>query len=215
MNSTFDTDLLRGSVHHKANRISQNKRARFKAPEVMLKISGHCRNVGHIQSHFDYISRNGKLEIEDELGQTYQEPEVLHQMAKNWCKDSASSRNKARHTTHLILSMPNGTEPQAVKKAARAFAKKTFADNHQYVFALHTDTDSPHVHLTVKNLGFNGKRLHIKKGQPQIWREQFANELEQLGISAEATPKIKPWQLPQPNAYFKIRVNSDREELER
>ena len=53
--------------------------------------------------------------------------------------------------------------------------------------ALHTDTDSPHVHLTINNLGFDGKRLHVRKGLPQLWREQFACELDRLGVAAEAT----------------------------
>ena len=59
------------------------------------------------------------------------------------------------------------------------------------MFTLHTDTGSPHVHLTVKNLGFDGRRLHVRKGLPQVWREQFACELERLGVAAEATPSLK------------------------
>ena len=183
--------LLSGDVQHKSNRIKSLRHYNKKPPEVMVKISGHCKNMAHIQSHFEYISRNGQLDIEDELGQVFQNTDDLHQIAKEWCSDTSSSKSNTRHTTHIVLSMPNGTEPKAVKQAARAFAKKTFANNYQYVFALHTDTDSPHVHLTIKNLGFDGKRLHIKKGQPQIWREEFACELEKIGVAAEATRKLK------------------------
>ncbi|MCL1080204.1 DNA relaxase [Parashewanella spongiae] len=156
--------LLSGDVRLKSNRIKSLRHYNKKPPEVMVKISGHCKNMAHIQSHFEYISRNGQLDVEDELGQVYQDTDDLHQMAKQWCSDTSSTKPNTRHTTHIVLSMPNGTEPYAVKKAARAFAKNTFADNYQYVFALHTDTDSPHVHLTIKNLGFDGKRLHIRKG---------------------------------------------------
>ncbi len=183
--------LLSGDVKYKANRIKQSGRYTKKPPEVMVKISGHCNNLSHIQAHFDYISRNGKLDIEDEQGQIYQDTDALNLIAKEWCSDTASNKKNARHTTHIILSMPDGTEPKAVKQAVSAFAKKTFADNHQYVMALHTDTDSPHVHLTVKNLGFDGKRLHVKKGLPHVWREKFAEELERQGIAAEATPSLK------------------------
>ncbi len=185
------SDLFSGDVRYKANRIKQSGRYTKKPPEVMIKISGHCKNLTHIQAHFDYISRNGKLDIEDEQGQIYQDTDALHLIAKEWCSDTASNKKNARHTTHIILSMPDGTEPKAIKQAVSAFAKKTFANNHQYVMALHTDTDSPHVHLTVKNLGFDGKRLHVKKGLPQVWREGFAAELERLGITAEATPCLK------------------------
>ena len=156
----------------------------------MVKISGHCYSSAHTQSHFDYISRNGKLEVEDELGEVYQDKSSIHQLAQDWDEPVAITKRRTRHSTHLVLSMPYGTEPKAVKQAVRQFAKKTFADNYQYVFALHTDTDSPHVHLTVKNLRFDGKRLHVRKELPQVWRELFACEIEMLGIAAEATPSL-------------------------
>ena len=188
--------LLSGDVRYKANRINSLSRHRKKPPEVMVKISGHCYSSSHTQSHFDYISRNGKLEVEDELGEVYQDKTSIQQLAQDWEEPVTSTKRRTRHSTHLVLSMPDGTEPKAVKQAVRAFAKKIFADNNQYVFALHTDTDSPHAHLTVKNLGFDGKRLHVRKGLPQVWREQFAGELERLGVAAEATcclnQKIKP-----------------------
>ena len=179
--------LLTNDIRHKPNRIRQHSKHHQKLLEVMVKITGYCKSSQHIAAHLDYISRNGKLDVEDELGFIHSEPSELHQIAGQWLIDTQSQRKNVRHTTHIILSMPDGTEPEVVKQAVRQFAKKTFAENHQYVFALHTDTDSPHVHLTVKNLGFDGKRLHIKKGLPQVWREQFAYELERLGIAAEAT----------------------------
>ncbi len=184
------SDLLSGGVRNKSNRIKTSGRYIQKPPEVMVKVSGFCQSAGHTQAHMDYISRNAKLELEDEQGLIYQDRDSINKLASDWHHETEPKKN-ARYTSHLVLSMPNGTEPKAVKQAVRAFAKNIFADNHQFVFALHTDTDSPHVHLTVKNLGFDGKRLHIKKGQPQIWREQFAKELERLGIAAEATPGLK------------------------
>ena len=52
---------------------------------------------------------------------------------------------------------------------------------------MHDDTDNPHVHLVVRNLGFDNKRLHVKKGDPQKWRETFASELNKVGVNASAT----------------------------
>ncbi|MCL1078020.1 relaxase/mobilization nuclease domain-containing protein [Parashewanella spongiae] len=187
--------LLNGDVRTKSNRVRANGRYNKKPPEVMVKISGFGYSKIHTANHFDYISRNGKLEIEDEAGQVYQEQNAINQLAQDWSDTDVQQRKRTRHSTHLIFSMPDGTEPNAVKQAVRSLAKKTFAQNHQYVFALHTDTDSPHVHLTIKNLGFDGRRLHVRKGLPQVWREQFAVELERLGVAAEATPcfnKIRP-----------------------
>ncbi|RLV60399.1 DNA relaxase [Parashewanella curva] len=182
--------LLNNDVWHKPNRIKSSKSFTRKPPEVMVKISGYCYTADHTRSHFDYISRNGKLEIEDECGQIYHDKQSLHLLAKDWGEPQTNTKRRTRHSTHIVLSMPDGTEPKAVKKAVREFAKKTFSDNHQYIMALHTDTDSPHVHLTVKNLGFDGKRLHVRKGLPQVWRERFAIEMEREGVAAEATSSL-------------------------
>ena len=185
------SNLLHSDVRTKSNRIRSKSGYVKKSPEVMIKVSGFGYNACHTAHHFDYISRNGKLELEDETGLIYQQQQTIQELSNDWNDTNIQTSRKTRHCTHLILSMPEGTEPQALKQAVRIFAKSNFATNYQYVFALHTDTDSPHVHLTIKNLGFDGKRLHIKKGQPQKWREQFADELERLGVAAEATPSLR------------------------
>ncbi|RJY07048.1 DNA relaxase [Parashewanella spongiae] len=186
----YTSDLLTGDVRHKSNRIKSSSCYTRKPPEVMVKISGYCYSSDHTKSHFDYITRNGKLELEDKLGETYNDRNIIHQLANDWQDPQTNSKRRTRHSTHLVLSMPDGTDPKAVKQAVRQFAKKIFAHNYQYVMALHTDTDSPHVHLTIKNLGFDGKQLHVRKGLPQIWREQFVCELERQGVAAEATPSL-------------------------
>lgn len=186
------SDLLDGDVRTKGNKtrnLSRAKRIADRAPEVMVKISGNTKDAGHVQAHLDYISRNGKLEIEDERGEILKGKTAVRALAKDWSQDQGKRRKNTRETTNIVLSMPDGTEPKAVKNAARSFAKKQFGKNYQYVMALHTDTDSPHVHLTVKNLGYDGRRLHVKNGDPQLWRESFATELERLGVEAEATPR--------------------------
>lgn len=186
------SDLLEGHVKHKANKTGNLRRAKKianRAPEVMVKISGNTKGADHVKAHLDYISRNGKIEIEDERGAILKGKTAVRALAKDWSQDQGRRRKNTRETTNIVLSMPEGTEPKAVKDAARAFAKHQFGKNYQYVMALHTDTDSPHVHLTVKNLGYDGRRLHVKKGDPQKWRESFAAELEKRGVEAEATPR--------------------------
>lgn len=185
-------DLLEGPVKHKSNRAANRARARriaSRVPEVMVKITGNAKGADHVQSHLDYISRNGKLELEDERGDVIHGKDEVRALAKDWSQDQGKRRKNTRDTTNIIMSMPAGTEPRDVKDAVRAFAKRQFGQNHQYVMALHTDTDSPHVHLTVKSLGYDGRRLNVKKGDPQKWREAFATELERRGVEAEATPR--------------------------
>ncbi|UVW30736.1 relaxase/mobilization nuclease domain-containing protein (plasmid) [Massilia sp. H6] len=103
--------------------------------------------------------------------------------------DSSPPRKNRRDTMHFVLSMPEGTPETAVLTAARRFAKSVFSANHEYVFALHTDEPHPHVHLSVRISGFDGRRLTPRKADLQDWRDSFAREMRDQGIEAEATPR--------------------------
>ncbi|MES2664154.1 MAG: relaxase/mobilization nuclease domain-containing protein [Pseudomonadota bacterium] len=187
-------NLLAGSVRFKRNTTSdiRNRIQRITsyATEVMVKISGHAKGSDHVRAHLEYISRQGDISLENERGEIIQSSIELEKLHADWMHDQGKRHFNTRDTTNIVLSMPKCTDEKAVKNASRAFAKKQFSLNHQYVFALHTDVDHPHVHLTVKALGFDGKRLHVKKGEPQQWRELFAEQLRQQGLIAEATPRF-------------------------
>ena len=183
-------ELMSGSVefkHSKDHLRKKIERVAERSPEVMVKVTGHTKGVKHMLSHLDYISRNGKVELETERGDILKSKEEVRKLHSEWAKNNGKRTKNTRETSNIILSMPEETNPKKVKEAVREFAKKTFSENYQYVFALHEDTKNPHVHLTIKTLGFDRKRLQIKKGDPQKWREGFARELRYLGVEAEAT----------------------------
>ncbi|MCK1326787.1 relaxase/mobilization nuclease domain-containing protein [Bradyrhizobium sp. 156] len=163
-----------------------------RAPEVMVKITGRTKGVAHLKSHLAYITRNGELDGETEQGATLAGRSGLKDLQQRW-EDDASLDDKRRRdgslSINIILSMPAGTDAVVVKDSARAFAIETFGYNHDYVFVQHLDNKHPHVHLTVRSLGHDGKRLNPRKADLQAWRERFAGELRLRGIAAEATPR--------------------------
>lgn len=163
-----------------------------RAPEVMVKITGRTKGVAHLKSHLAYITRNGELDAETEQGATLAGRSGLKDLQQRW-EDDAGLDDKRRRdgslSVNIVLSMPAGTDAVAVKESARAFAIETFGDNHDYVFVQHLDNKHPHVHLTVRSLGHNGKRLNPRKADLQAWRERFAGKLRLRGIAAEATPR--------------------------
>ena len=163
-----------------------------RAPEVMVKITGRTKDVAHLKSHLAYITRNGELGAETEQGATLTGRPGLKDLQQRWEDDAGlddKRRRDASLTINIILSMPAGTDAVAVKESARAFAIETFRCNHDYVFVQHLDNKHPHVHLTVRSLGHDGKRLNPRKADLQTWRERFAGELRLRGIAAEATPR--------------------------
>lgn len=162
-----------------------------KAPEVMVKISGGGKNMQQIKAHMDYISRNGEVELEDENGHTFNGKEDVRDVRDAWAKGKIGipyEGDKRKEAFNIILSMPPGTNRQAVKDAARAFAAEQFG-NHQYVFAAHDDEKHPHVHLAVKAMDKDGVRMNPRKADLQQWRELFAEKMRDQGIEANATPR--------------------------
>ncbi|AIP36288.1 relaxase/mobilization nuclease domain protein [Paraburkholderia xenovorans LB400] len=91
---------------------------------------------------------------------------------------------------NVLLSMPPGTDRQAVRKAARAFAAEEFGDGRRYVFAAHDDEAHPHVHMSIQVRGPDGKRLNPRKQDLQRWRERFAAQLREQGVEANATRRL-------------------------
>jgi hypothetical protein len=85
--------------------------------------------------------------------------------------------------------MPPGTPAEKVLKAVRKLAVNEWQLKHRYAMALHTDDDHPHVHVVLKAVSEQSKRLNIRKATLRSWRAQFAANLRELGVAANATDR--------------------------
>jgi hypothetical protein len=162
-----------------------------RAPQVMVKVTGGGRGMRAIAAHFRYISKNGRLEIEDQRGETMRGKDTLYDLAEEWRFGGSLIPNDAepghrREAFNIMLSMPRGTDPLAVQRAAREFAQVELAD-HKYVMVLHDHQANPHVHISVRAESRHGKRLNPRKADLHRWRETFAEKLRAYGVEAEAT----------------------------
>ncbi|MCP5272068.1 MAG: conjugal transfer protein TraS [Burkholderiaceae bacterium] len=182
---------LRGrSIAQRAARLRERIAATVerRAPQVMVKVTGGGRGMKAIAAHFRYISKNGRLDVEDDRGEVSQGRDAVRDLAEEWRFGGAyiGDTSPRREAFNIILSMPRGTNPLAVQQAARLFARQEFAD-HKYVMVLHDHQANPHVHLSVRAESKDGRRLNPRKGDLHRWREVFAARLRELGIEAEAT----------------------------
>ena len=85
--------------------------------------------------------------------------------------------------------MPAGTPPEKVLEAVKNFAREEFGAKHRYAMVLHTDEPHPHVHMVVKAMGYDGKRLNIRRETLRGWRREFAKHLREQGVAANATER--------------------------
>jgi hypothetical protein len=159
-----------------------------RAPQVMVRVTGGGRGMGAIAAHFRYIAKAGRLPLEDDRGVVREGKDALRALTDQWRYGGAEigETSPRREAFNVILSMPRGTDPLTVQRAAREFARAEFAD-HRYVMVLHDHQANPHVHLSVRAESKNGKRLNPRKADLQRWREMFAERLRGWGIDAEAS----------------------------
>ena len=183
--------------HEQLEQLSRTARG---VPEVMVKVTGGGRDGHGVAAHFEYIGRNGVLEIETDDGRTLTGESLGKVLVQDWDLDLYPTRlprgltkNQIRRTAKLVhnitLSMPATTDARKVLAAARAFASENFALKHRYALVLHTDTPHPHVHLCVKAESEEAERLYIRKATLRQWRADFARHLGEQGIVANATPR--------------------------
>jgi len=167
--------------------------AALKKPEVMVKIpprKGKTSGLGAVRNHLDYISRNGKLAIEDQDGFVYSGKKQIHEgIANAWRSLGIPEKSRKREAINLVLSMPPGTNAAAVKAAAREFASDQF-EGHQYAFVQHLDEKHPHVHLCVMMKNEFGRRMDPRKADLFEWRLRFAEKMREQGVECAATRRV-------------------------
>jgi hypothetical protein len=132
-----------------------------RVPQVMVKVTGGGRGMKAIAAHWRYISKNGRLEIEDERGQVERGRDAVRELADDWRYGGSRIEDVSnrREAFNIMLSMPRGTDPLTVQWAAREFAKAELAD-HKYVMVLHDHQANPHVHISVRAESKHGRRLN-------------------------------------------------------
>lgn len=197
---TFARPGPAGRVRFSPAQLEQIARTVSRTPEAVVKVSGGARSKAGAIAHLRYIDRNGKLEIETDEGERLKGRDIEKDITADWDLDSTraqgrgpyngkSGRKPAKLVHNVILSMPKGTPPEKLLLASQDFAREEFALKHRYVLVLHTDQDHPHVHLVVKAVSEEGKRLNIRKATLREWRGLFAQHLRAHGVAANATER--------------------------
>lgn len=209
------------STHQRADAIRRRIEATVvkRAPQVMVKVTGGGRGMLAIAAHFRYISKNGQLDMETDQGDILQGKSSVHELADEWRYGGSLIGDEGfrREAFNIMLSMPRGTDPLTVQKAARAFAQTELA-NHKYVMVLHDHQANPHVHLSVRAESMSGRRLNPRKADLHRWRETFSEQLRGYGVEAEATrqaTRLRTWnaqELWQLKAKDEGRLRKDRPE---
>lgn len=159
-----------GRVRFSSAQLEQIVRTASRTPEVVVKVSRGATSTAGVIAHLRYIDRDGRVEIETDEGEHLKGQGTEKDLTDDWDLDAANAqgrgpyrgkagRKPARLVHNVILSMPKETPREKLLLASRDFAREQFALKHRYALAIHTDQDHPHVHLVVKAVSEDGKRL--------------------------------------------------------
>ena len=188
------------SLRFSAEQLEQIARTVQGVPEAFVKVSRSGRSVGQVKDLIGYLGREGELAIETDAGVSLRGPGVRKFLAEDWDLklealrahrwiDGKRGSKRPNMVFHLMFSSAAGTPPQKVLAAARKFAQEKFARQQRYAMVLHTDRKNPHVHMLVKLMGVNGVKLITTKATLRQWRHDYAQNLRELGIAANATDR--------------------------
>jgi hypothetical protein len=203
---------LSGGLQRRAAAIRRRIEATVarRSVQVMVKVTGGGRGIGAIAAHFRYISKAGRLEIEDDRGEVRRGKEALHDLVEQWRYGGIpiDQDGQRREAFNIMLSMPRGTDPQVVRLAAREFARHELL-GHRYVMVLHDHQANPHVHLSVKAASMLGDRLNPRKADLHRWRETFAEKLRGYGIEAEASRQATRGVMRNADSLWRVKAHDE------
>lgn len=157
-------------------------------PAAVFKVTSYSHSAAAVWSRFEYISREEELAVEGPNGEKL-ELEELEEILEKWVRDGEEGRRGRRVAMSAMVSFPAGEDEEAATEAARQFFAAAFADNHDYVWAGHRDTDHFHVHVVVQCAGHDGKQLRIGRDDLQDLRMMFAEKAAEQGIEMDASPR--------------------------
>jgi hypothetical protein len=159
--------------------------------QAIFKISSYGKGLHKIAAHLNYISRRGKLELEDQDGNKLLSLQEQKQILKSWSPDFGDNP-RSRDTMHIVLSTPPGTDREKAFNAAKEFLENEYkTSNHEYLFVAHKDTNHPHVHAVIKMLSNYGQKLNPRKAYLHQVRQKYAEICRSHGIDVEASSRAE------------------------
>jgi len=181
------------------------------APEVMVKITGNSKGLSSASRHLEYISRNGKVELTNEAGESIKGIHEVRALREQLRAAQVPDEGRQREFLHVVFSMPKGTRPDGVRAAVEDFCREEFS-NRRYAMALHDDTDHCHVHVCVSTRDIDRAdeaRLSPRKDDLFRWRQGFAEKLREQGIEAAASERRHRFNIRRPEHSSLRQIRAD------
>lgn len=105
-------------------------------------------------------------------------------------------RPKMGHTTHMLMSYPQGTSGEDVRDITAAVCREHFQNedrNFDYIIAVHEDRAHPHAHIVLNRRSQEGEYFYLGRDHHfnyDDFRLSMVEHAEKVGVRLEATRRI-------------------------
>jgi len=156
--------------------------------QAIFSVTSFGKSRGQSSSFVDYMSQSESLDLLNEKGEIKKLNTAKKTIGK-WIKSTKKRKGANRYTMHLMLSGDKALDRKKMEKVTKDFIQKSFA-GHEAIFAVHTDKDLIHSHVSIKMVGPDGKKIAANKSDLKKWRSEYAEVLREHGIKASATSRV-------------------------
>ena len=167
----------------------------YRGPEVILKIASYSKTEAQLREYMSSIPHDGELNLTLSDGMFVFYTDIAIDCICDWCGDVnpvtwryGQRGRPSRITANMILTV-KGANREELEKGTNTFLEKCFP-NHDWAIATHC-SPQPSIYLMIRNLGNDGRRLHIPRGQIYEWRKAFAQALQEHGVKADANTRCR------------------------
>jgi len=155
--------------------------------QAVLVVSSFGKSNAQSSAYVDYMTQENNTPLFDKDGAKIDHEQGLDNI-KSWVEDTKKRKGTNRYTLHLILQSEPSANEEKAKNGMEDFLKKEFRKN-DYMYVLHTDKESPHVHATIKMQGEDKKKIQATKSDLRRWRDSYAKSMREHGFFYTATSR--------------------------
>lgn len=211
--------VIKQNFVNKAKNITKNKTARSKVSTVFKSI-GYRKSYNSLNIAMKYVLKNAEV-LENEQGTEIsianinkeitrfdlkEDIDNLKTSLENTCKIE-ENHLKNRQIWHAMFSLPNNKkENKEAFKAVVREASSELLHGHKYLFAVHENTKSMHVHLVVRTKNdITGRQLRVNPKELEKIHELFHQKCleHKLNLTYERIKNKQPSLTP---AYSKLKT---------
>jgi hypothetical protein len=159
-----------------------------------------------------YISDKGEIVVEDEQGEQFKGMPAVLELGELFRMDTAlipEEEGPYRETLHIEMGMRAGTVDRERLEAAMRETLAAEFEGHKYAWAYHGHQANPHIHIVVRTMGRDMKRLPTRKLDLHRWRETLARSLRSRGIEADASRRVVRGVVHASEAIWAIKARED------